>query len=171
MNPDQQRLYYGLIHATGDSRSVAVLPRSEWANLVRVDGSVTELRQLPSIISNPVLKAAEIVSIASGIANASPGLMVARYDPHDAPSVINVDRYTAIEDLSAHPIYPQALQIAGVSDSSEIRDSLKDYVFVVKEKPDPKFHWFEDFPKIFIEGLKKEPGETGGTADKPTAGS
>jgi hypothetical protein len=111
MNPDQQRLYYGLIHATGDNRSVAVLPKSEWSQLLRSDGSVTELTQRPSIISNPVLQAAEIASIASGIANPSPGLMVARYDPDDAPSVINVDRYTAIEDLPAHPIYPRALKM------------------------------------------------------------
>ena len=156
MNPDQQRLYYGLIHATGDNRSVAVLPKSEWSQLLRSDGSVTELTQRPRIISNPVLQAAEIASIASGIANPSPGLMVARYDPDDAPSVINVDRYTAIEDLPAHPIYPRALQIAGASDTPEMRASLKDFVFVVKEDPDPNFHWFQDFPKIFLDGSKKE---------------
>jgi hypothetical protein len=148
-----------MVHATGQNHSVAVLPKGEWSHLLRPDGSVTELTQLPSIISNPVLKTAEIVSIASGIANPNPGLMVARYDPNDAPSVINVDQYTAIEDLAAHPIYPKALQIAGVCDTHEIRASLKDFVFVVKEEPDPNFHWFQVFPQIFIDGLKKENNE------------
>jgi hypothetical protein len=132
------------------------MPSVEWSNLLRPDGSVTELTERPSILSNQVLSAAEIVSIASGIANASPGLMIARYDPNDATTVINIDRYTAIENLSKHPIYQSALQKAGVNDSTELRATLSQHVFLVKEKPDPQLHWVADFPQIFLDGLKKD---------------
>lgn len=155
MISDVQRVYYGLIRATGQCHSVAVVPVAEWAHLVRSDGSVTELTERPEILSNPILSAAEIVSIASGINNHNPGLMIARYDPKDAPTVINIDKYTAIENLPAHPIYKAALQKANLSDSDDLREVLKQNVFLVKEKPDPQIHWVEDFPKIFIDGRKK----------------
>jgi hypothetical protein len=132
-----------------------ILPASEWSQLLRPDGSVTELSQLPGALSDPVLRAKEIVSIASGIANPTPGLMVARLDLKDAPTVINIDKYSAIENLALHPIYPRVLQIAGLDDTPEIRTTLKNHVFVVKENPDGD-HWVEDFPKIFLNGLKKD---------------
>jgi hypothetical protein len=155
VNNDAERVYYGLVRATGEQHSVAVLPAVEWSNLLRPDGSVTELTERPSILSNQVLSAVEIVSIASGIANASPGLMIARYDPDDAPTVINIDRYTAIENLPEHPIYQTVLQKGGVIDSAELRATLSRHVFLVKEKADPQLHWVEDFPQIFLDGLKK----------------
>ncbi len=155
MNGDFARVYYGLIRATGQHHSVAVIPANEWSQLLRPDGSVTELTERPSILSNPVLSAAEIVSIASGISNPSPGLMIARYDPNDAPTVINIDQYTAIENLPRHSIYQSALQKANVPDSPELRASLSQHVFFVKEHPDPQMHWVADFPKIFLDGLKK----------------
>jgi hypothetical protein len=154
MNTDATRVHYGLVHATGKKHSVAILPKSEWSRLLRSDGGITELVNLPRVLSNAELRAAEIVSIASGIANPSPGLMIARYDPNDAPNVINVDRYTVIENLVEHPIYFRTLSIAGVSDTPEIRDSLRNCVFFVKEQPDPNFHWFQDFPKLFTEAVR-----------------
>lgn len=155
MNGDAERVYYGLIRATGQHHAVAVIPAGEWSHLLRSDGSVTELTERPAILSNSILTAAEIVSIASGINNPAPGLMIARYDPDDAPSVINIDHYTAIENLPAHSIYPTALQKANVSDSDELRAALSQHVFLVKEDPDPEMHWVADFPQIFLEGRKK----------------
>ena len=155
-----ERVYYGLVRATGDNRSVAVFSAAAWKQLVNDDGSVTELTERPEVLSNPVLSASEIVSIASGNANASPGMMIARHDPKDAPTEINIDKYTVIEDLASHPIYTEVLKKANVPDSDVLRAALANNVYIVKEKPDPAIHWVADFPKIFLEAKKKKPPAT-----------
>ena len=81
--------------------------------------------------------------------------MIARYDPTDAPTIINIDRYTAIEKLPEHPIYRTALLKANVVDSKELQAALIQHVFLVKEKPDPQMHWVDDFPQIFLDGRRK----------------
>lgn len=156
VNSEVEKVYYGLIRATSQQHSVVVVPAQDWARLLRPDGSVTELAERPEVLSNPVLTAAEIVSIASGICNASPGMMIARLDPKDAPTVINVDQYTAIEKLPEHPIYPTALARANVTDSLELRQALTQHIFVVKERPDPQMHWVAEFPEIFLAGRRKD---------------
>jgi hypothetical protein len=147
------RIYYALCEFLG--KSVAVLSRVEWERHVREDGAPTEFVSQPSNLSNTALLSVQIAVIGSGIANPEPGQQVARIDLKDAPYVVNVDRYTVIENLPDDPAYPRVLQIAGIDDSPELRTALSENVYVVRREPSAG-HWSTDLPKIFLEAKRKE---------------
>ncbi len=146
------RIYFALSEIEG--KSVVTIASADWARLVRPDGALTELEQLPNGLNNPSLTASTLAAYASGIVVPTPGMDVLRYDPQDAPYVINLDHYTIIENLHLHPIYPDALRVAGASDTAELRWELQNNVYVIKEPPAPSGHWLTDFPK-YIDIAKK----------------
>ena len=147
------RIYYALRKI--EDKSVATFGYADWARMVRSDGSVTELEQLPPTIKNPSLEASLVVAVASGIVNPQPGCDVLRYDPADAPFVLNLDHYRVVENLHLHDVYPEALQIAKIEDSPELRFELQNNVFVIKEPPN-EYHWLEEFPGFVLSAKKLE---------------
>ena len=122
--------------------------------LVRHDGKVTELEALPVAVDHPSLAASTIVAIASGIAVLQPGMDILRYDAKDAPYVINLDHYTIIENLHLHDIYPEALKVAKLEDTPQLRWELQNNVYVIKEPPNDN-HWLTEFPQFVLNAQKK----------------
>ena len=136
-----------------ENKSVAAMGSADWYRLVRSDGRITELEELPKAISNPKLAASTLTVVASGIAVAQPGMDVLRYDPVDAPYILNLDHYTIIENLHNHEIYSEALKVASIQDSPELRYELQNNIFIIKEPPNDN-HWMTDFPNYILNALK-----------------
>jgi hypothetical protein len=147
-----QRVHYAL-HKI-EAKSVVTFDHSDWGRLVRADGTLTELEELPGPFNNPKLNASTLVAVASGMAVAQPGMDILRYDPGDEPFIINLDHYTIIENIHAHEIYPEALRVAGLKDSSELRFELQNNIYVIKEPPN-EHHWLTDFPQHVLEAKLK----------------
>jgi hypothetical protein len=146
------RIYYAVRKIK--SASVVNFGYVDWLRLVRPDGAITEMEELPPGLNNPSLAASTIVAVASGIANAQPGMDVLRYDPQDAPYVVNLDHYTVIENLHLHDIYPEALKIAQLVDSAPLRFELQNNVYVVKDPPND-YHWMKELPDYVLEAKKR----------------
>jgi hypothetical protein len=146
------RLYYAVQKIY--SASVVSFGYADWFRLVRPDGAITELEELPPKLNNPNLAAVTVVAVASGIANVQPGMDVLRHDPQDAPYILNLDHYTVLENLHLHEIYPEALSVAGIEDSPTLRFELQNNVYVIKEPPNDH-HWMKDFPAYILEAKKR----------------
>jgi hypothetical protein len=146
------RIYYAVRKI--ENKSVATLGYGDWMRLVRADGEITELEALPPAVNHPSLAASTIVAVASGIAVAQPGMDVLRYDAKDAPFVINLDHYTIIENLHLHEVYPEALKVAKIDDTPQLRCELQNNVYVIKEPPNDN-HWLQDFPNYVLEAKRK----------------
>lgn len=146
------RIYYAVRKI--ENKSVATVGYGDWMRLVRPDGEITELEALPAGINHPSLAASTIVAVASGIVVAQPGMDVFRYDAKDTPYVINLDHYTIIENLHLHDVYPEALKVAHLDDTPELRWELQNNVYVIKEPPNDN-HWLTEFPKYVLEAKKK----------------
>ncbi|MBK1830778.1 hypothetical protein JIN77_08575 [Verrucomicrobiaceae bacterium R5-34] len=145
-------IYYALNYIK--NKSVASMAYGDWARLVRDDGAITELAELPQAIANPKLEASTLVSVASGIAVPDPGMDVLRYDRKDDPYFINLDHYKIIENLQEHEIYPEVLHVAGMADSAELRYEFQNNIYVIKEPPNNN-HWLEDFPQHVLKAKMK----------------
>ena len=147
------RFYYALNRI--EDKSVATMDYEVWRRLVRPDGKLTELEQLPDTINNPLLAAMTIAAVASGIAVSRPGMDVLRHDPEDAPYIINLDHYTIIENLHLHEVYPEALRVAGLDDTPELRYELENRIYIIKEPPNEN-HWMQDFPQYVLDAKKRK---------------
>jgi hypothetical protein len=147
------RVYFGLRRI--ENKSVASFGYADWYRMVRPDGAVTELEQLPPTIGNPRLQASTVVALASGIANPDPGCDVLRYHPVDAPFVLNLDHYRVIENLHLHNVYPEVLRVAKLEDTPELRFELQNTIYVIKEPPND-YHWLQDFPEFVLNAKKRE---------------
>lgn len=130
------------------------MAHGDWSRLVRHDGAITELAELPAAISNPKLLASTLVAVASGISVAQPGMDVLRFDRKDDPYFINLDHYTIIENLQDHEIYPEVLRVAKLDDTPEIRYELQNNIYVIKDPPNEN-HWLEDFPAHVLNAQMK----------------
>jgi hypothetical protein len=146
------RVYFALRRI--EDKSVACLGYADWYRMVRPDGAVTELEELPATIRNPSLEASTVVALASGVANPDPGCDVLRYDPVDAPFVLNLDHYRVVENLHLHEVYQEVLKIAKVEDTPELRFELQNNVYVIKEPPND-YHWLKDFPEFVLQAKKR----------------
>lgn len=147
-----QTIYYALNRI--ENKSVASMAYGDWSRLVRNDGTLTELAELPSAIANPKLQASTLVAVASGIAIPQPGMDVLRFDRKDDPFFINLDHYTIIENLQNHEVYPEVLRIARLDDTPELRWELQNNIYVIKEPPNEN-HWLMDFPQHVLNAQMK----------------
>lgn len=121
---DQARIVFSAIRVLG--RSVAVYARREWYRAINASGEPTILASAPYPTAAVAHHAAVVAIAGSGIENPDPGLDVVRYDAHDWPKVINIDHYTVIENLPAHPQFTSILSMARVGGSPELEDLLRD---------------------------------------------
>jgi hypothetical protein len=128
-----------------EDKSVAVFSRKEWEELIPESGEITKLTRIPSPISGLTRQASEVVVVASGMSNIDPGIDVIRKDPKDDPFVYNVDHYTIIQNICLHPAYGEILLKAGVKESPELNEYLKENVFIVGPEKRSN-HWIEEIP-------------------------
>lgn len=115
--------------------------------MVRDDGLVTTLEEVPEKLSGVMKDAEVVVAVASGIATPSPGIDIVRRDPKDAPYIYNTDHYMVVEKLTAHPDYLSFVRRAGVQDSEELRRTVNSWVWIVGPFRDPAAHWSIEVPQ------------------------
>ena len=137
-----------------EGKSISSITKAEWTSLVHSDGSLTELKEIPSSLNNPVLKASTIVAVASGIIVPNPGMDILRYHEKDMPQCINLDHYTIIENLPLHPMYNRILKSAKIDDTDEIKIKLSNNVWIVKEPPN-NYHWMHEFTEHILKAKIK----------------
>jgi len=147
------RLRYFMENVYG--HSVITINTQAWQNLVRVDGSLPVVEQIPEKLSG-VLRDAEVVAVAaSGIANPNPGIDIVRKDLKDAPTIYNTDHYTIVERLTANPDYRSILKRTNVQDSKTLRETLDSWVWIIGPERDPANHWTQEIPEYIRNATKK----------------
>ena len=165
------RLRYFLDYNFGTS--VVTVNFQDWAKIVRHDGAVTKLEEIPQKLSGVQRDAEVVIAVASGIANQSPGLEIVRRDPADAPFIYNTDHYTVIENLTGHPEYLTFVRRAGVQDSIELRSAIDSWVWILGPTRDRAVHWSKEIPGYIRDAKEKanvmEPSPTSPAA--PDGGS
>jgi len=153
MSHDGIRLSFALEYVYG--HSVVTAPAIQWRKVVFADGTPTLLERAPGPLSS-IHKQAEVVAVAvSGQASATPGIDIVRYHEKDHPYVYNVDHYTVIEDFHLHPDYERIRQHVGIQDSADLRDMMKNWIFIVGPKQIDGIHWSKTIPKYIQSAIKK----------------
>ena len=126
---NNDRIKYALEHVT--DKSVFIVERSAWEDIVDDDGEPILLANVPTAITGLVSMAAHVMTAGSGIYNPSPGIDVVRFDPVDQPYIYNIDHYTVLEHFASSPLYQDALQIACINENEELNEYIHSHVFVV----------------------------------------
>ena len=153
MAHDGIRLTFGLEYLYG--YSVVTAPATQWREIVIADGTPTVLEQVPGPLS-AVHKQAEVVAVAaSGQANPTPGIDIVRYHQKDHPYIYNVDHYTVIEDFHLHPNYDKIREKVGIQDSTDLRQMMQDWIFIVGPKRIEGVHWSKTIPEYIQNAMKK----------------
>lgn len=127
---------------------VMTMLRSDWESIVREDGQLTQVNSLGGPFGNIMNNAHIIAVTAAGYQNPNPAIDIVRRDDRDTPYIYNIDHYTVCQTLCLHIGYEQITKTAGVTDSPELQECLKQNVFIIKhpssETPD---HWSIDLPE------------------------
>lgn len=157
----ERRIAYALGHLRGTS--VFAMPKEEWRALIHHSGEPTVLDDLPDDLAAVREQALYLGAAGSGEMNPTPGIDVVRHDPGDAPTVINIDHYTVIENLPDHDQYEKVLSTCGFPSDPNLGDTLRDYVFVCGPERSEN-HWCETIPEHIANARHR-------SASPPTGGS
>jgi hypothetical protein len=104
---------------------------------------------------NVVAQSASVIAaVAVRWATTVNEIHIYRYDPADAPSPVNLDKYTVWENLTAHQKFPQIVAAASAQNSPELQDYLRDNVFIVKSSPGDD-HWLSAVPASALAIIKR----------------
>ncbi len=124
-------------------RPVLTMKRSTWEAMkpklgesVRVD-----ISQMP--ISAVAYDAVVLAATAENLASTGTDVVVYRDDPRDAPERVNVDRYAVLENVASRVDLQQIFNAASTEDNSNLRDYLRQTVFLVKKDPGRDHHLLE----------------------------
>ncbi len=63
----------------------------------------------------------------------------------DEPTPYNIDKYTVWVDLPSHQSFPQVVAAAATEDNENLRQFLRDNVFIVRQDPGQD-HWLPEPP-------------------------
>ena len=128
-----------------EGRSVLEMNKDDWEAL-NID-STTPVRL--SICETPMAsitqKSSLIACTAHRIVDGLPVVTIYRDDPKDAPTPINVDNYTVIEDITQRRDFGDIVKAATTEDDSNLRQHLSERVYLVKSKPGND-HWLPELP-------------------------
>jgi hypothetical protein len=96
----------------------------------------------------PISRVADVSSVVASVAHrfgpASAVVSVFRYDDKDDPYVFNQDRYQ-VPNLAAHPRFDEIVIRASTSVNENMREYLRENVFLYKERPGSD-HWLKTIP-------------------------
>lgn len=82
---------------------------------------------------------------------------IVRYDKKDEPYIYNLDKYTVVQSFCLHNQYQNIINQASVADSPQLQECLKEYVFIIKNKPSEiQNHWSKEIPKIVKNAKKRK---------------
>lgn len=145
------RFHAYLEHVEG--QSVLTMPKQEWLNLGPYSGSAVQFDVSRTPMSMVAQSASVIAAVAIRWATSVNEIHIYRYDPADAPTSVNLDKYLVWEDLVAHHRFPQIVAAASAQNSPELQAYLRDNVFIVKASPGGD-HWLSDVPASVLAIMK-----------------
>ena len=97
----------------------------------------------------PMRRVASDASVAAAFARncseQTSEIVIWRYDEKDQPTPLNSDRYTVWKDLPSHHSYKQMVSAASTEDNENLRQALRENVYIVKEAPGED-HWMAKLP-------------------------
>ena len=123
-----------------EDRSVFVMSRQDWQQLEVQQGAPVsiDVRQTP--MGRIVNDASVVAAVAENFSTANATISIYRFDPNDAPTPYNLDKYQVWEELPAHREYKDIVRAASTTDDANLRGYLKENVFIVKEEKGED-HW------------------------------
>lgn len=136
-----------------EGRSVFTMSRYDWVSFGASAGSPVQIDVTHIPMGNVAQSASVIAAFAVEMSASANQIHIYRWDPADAPSPINLDKYSVWEDLSTHRDYDRIVQAASVSDNEELRSFLREHVFIVKEQPGWD-HWLSALPGSAIAAMR-----------------
>ncbi len=145
------RFHAYLEHIEG--RSVLTMPRREWLTLAPYEGSAVQIDVTLTPMNMVAQSASVVAAVAVRWATSVNEVQIYRYDPVDQPTLINLDKYSVWEDLTAHEHFPQIVQAASAQNSAELQAYLRENVFIVKASPGGD-HWLPDLPASVLAVMK-----------------
>ena len=113
-----------------EGRSVFAMSRRDWTSFGVSAGSPVQSDVACTPISNVAQSAFVIAATAVTLSAPADQIHIYRWDPVDAPSPINLDKYSVWVDLSAHPDYGTLVKAASANDDKELRSFLCEHVFI-----------------------------------------
>jgi hypothetical protein len=129
-----------------DGRTVLEMKRNDWERLNIASTETVRLSvhdtPMASIAQTGSLLACTAYLMASGL----PIVNIYRDDPKDAPTPINKDTYSVIEDITQRSDFDSIVRAASTQDDSNLRQYLSERVYLVKHNPGPD-HWSSDLPE------------------------
>jgi hypothetical protein len=128
-----------------EDRSVFTFPRLEWDKLKLHEGNAVPIDVDRTPMSRVASSASVIAAVAAKFSTGDAQIHVYRRDPQDAPTPVNLDKYTVWEQLPTHLNYKQMVAAASTDDDQNLRDYLSDNVFLVKDEAGPD-HWLPCLP-------------------------
>ena len=121
------------------------MARSDWNSLsLRFGEAVTlDVRRTP--LATVASHASIVGALGQLHSSATAEITIMRYDAKDAPTPINVDKYTVWTDMTSHSSLSKLIDGASTQYNQNLRDFLGGTVFIIKQDPGPD-HWLPEPP-------------------------
>ena len=123
-----------------EDRSVLTMARSEWNRLSLRFGEPVTLDVQRTPIAAVDKQASVVGAFGQLHSSATAQITIMRYDEKDAPTPINVDKYTVWTDMSGHRSLNQMISGASTQHNTNFSKFLEENVFIIKQDPGPD-HW------------------------------
>ena len=149
-SPDAPR--FRLLLEKVENRSVLTMPRAELERLAGHAGQPVEIDVADPPLGSVAHRALVAVAQRAPIAR----IEIYRYDERDMSrgTPVNVDRYTVVEDAGARWDVPVVINAASTSDNENLRQSLPQTVFIIKEEPGAD-HWLPSLPETVVSIVRR----------------
>jgi hypothetical protein len=152
--PPEAPRFQAFLHRVEGGRPVLRMTRVAWEAIRGRDGLPVEIdvKQTPLGQVGAQVAAAIARPHASGISR----IEVYRFDPKDAPTPYNLDRYLVLENIAGRWDLEAIGNSASTEDNQNLRDYLRRYVFLVKEDAGPD-HWLPELPATVLSIIRRAP--------------
>ena len=128
-----------------EDRQVLTMPRRTWEQFKVREGSPVEIALEQTPLRGVAREATVVAARATRSSTASAEIEIVRYDPNDAPTPYNLDRYVVWEHMPSHQSFDRIIGGGATRDDTILRDYLDENVFLVKQDPGDD-HWSSDPP-------------------------
>jgi len=126
-------------------KSVLEMNRNDWKTL-NIDSTTPVLL---SVRDTPMASVAQTSSLlactAHRMASGLPIVNIYRSDPKDAPTPVNKDTYSVIEDITQRDDFGDIIKAASTQEDPNLRQYLSERIYLVKRNPGPD-HWLTELP-------------------------
>jgi hypothetical protein len=123
-----------------------LMKRPEWEQRVGMaQGQVAPVELTMTPIARVASEGCVLAAVAVRISETRVVIEVYRHDPKDAPTPVNVDRYSVCESFPPDLDYAAIVSLASTEDNANLRDFVGDSVYFRREEIGPG-HWLADLP-------------------------